>query len=75
MPGAYVLINVDTGAEQAVLECVKSVPHVIDARAVYGAYDIICLVEAATVTELKEIIKDKLRQIDQVRSTFTILQM
>lgn len=69
------LINVDTGAEQAVLERVKSVPQVIDARAVYGAYDIICLIEVATITELKVVIKDKLRQIDQVRSTFTMLQM
>ncbi|MFW9993398.1 MAG: Lrp/AsnC family transcriptional regulator [Candidatus Odinarchaeota archaeon] len=75
MPGIYVLINADMGAENAVLEQIKSVPHVTEARAVYGAYDIVCLVEAETVTELKDIIKERIRKIANVRSTLTMIQI
>ncbi|MFW9993296.1 MAG: Lrp/AsnC family transcriptional regulator [Candidatus Odinarchaeota archaeon] len=75
MPGAYVLINAEVGAEDAVLERVLSVPHVKEAYIVYGVYDIICRVEAETMTKLKDIITEKIRKIDLVRSTLTMILM
>ncbi|MHA2330827.1 MAG: Lrp/AsnC family transcriptional regulator [Candidatus Hodarchaeales archaeon] len=75
MPGAYVLINAEVGAEDAVLERVLSVSNVKEAYVVYGVYDIICRVEAETMTKLKDIITEKIRKVDLVRSTLTMILM
>ncbi|MHA1166198.1 MAG: Lrp/AsnC family transcriptional regulator [Candidatus Hodarchaeales archaeon] len=75
MPGAYVLINAEVGAEDAVLERVLSVSYVKEAYIVYGVYDIICRCEAETMTKLKDVITEKIRKIDLVRSTLTMILM
>ena len=42
-------------------------------RQVYGVYDIIAKVEAENMDKLKEIISWKIRRLDKVRSTLTML--
>ena len=51
----------------------KKVEGVEEAYISYGSYDIAAKVNAASMNGLKEIISDKLRQIDEVRSTLTLL--
>ena len=40
---------------------------------VYGAYDLVARVEAETVERLKETVVSEIRQLDNVRSTLTMI--
>ena len=53
MASAYILINTDVGAEQEVLDQLKSMPEVTEAAAVYGIYDIVCRIESDTMEKLR----------------------
>lgn len=70
---AFVLINAEIGAERDVLNTVSKIPEVKDAYIVYGVYDIITVVEATTMQELKDVIGWKIRRMDKVRSTVTMV--
>ncbi|MEM1583522.1 MAG: Lrp/AsnC ligand binding domain-containing protein [Nitrososphaerota archaeon] len=73
MPSAFVLINTEIGAEEEILQELKKIPSVKEAYVVYGVYDIIARVEAENMDKLKEIISWKIRRLDKVRSTLTML--
>jgi DNA-binding Lrp family transcriptional regulator len=73
LPEAYVLINVDAGAEESVLEHLKTIKGVEEAYVSYGAYDIVVKVKAETMEELKDEVSHRVRTINQVRSTLTLI--
>ncbi|MCL7382820.1 MAG: Lrp/AsnC ligand binding domain-containing protein [Thaumarchaeota archaeon] len=73
MPSAFVLINTEIGAEEEILQELKKISNVKEAYVVYGVYDIIAKVEAENMDKLKEIISWKIRRLDKVRSTLTML--
>ena len=72
MTTAYVLINCDLGSQDKVFSQLKSI-NKIETRGVFGAYDIITKIEAPTVAMIKEIITSKIRVIDRIRSTLTLM--
>ena len=73
MPTAFVLINTEIGSEADVLKKLKNVEGVDEAFAVYGVYDIIARVRADSMDKLKEIVTWKVRRLDKVRSTLTMI--
>ncbi|MFW6110739.1 MAG: Lrp/AsnC family transcriptional regulator [Thermoproteota archaeon] len=73
MPTAFVLINTEIGSEAEVWEELKEVEGVKDAFTVYGVYDIIARVRADTMDNLKEIVTWRIRRLDKVRSTLTMI--
>ena len=73
MATAFVLINAETGAESEVLKGLKEIPEVKEAFMVYGVYDIIARVQTETMQELKDVISWKIRRLDKVRSTLTMI--
>jgi DNA-binding Lrp family transcriptional regulator len=73
MPMAFVLINADLGAEEELLKSLRNLEFVKSVYVVYGVYDIICLVEADTMEKVKETITWKIRRLDRVRSTLTMI--
>jgi DNA-binding Lrp family transcriptional regulator len=70
---AFVLINAEIGAENDVLKDLKAIQEVKEAHMVYGVYDIIARVETETMQELKDTISWKIRRLDKVRSTLTMI--
>ncbi len=72
MTTAYVLINCDLGAQDRVFSQLKSINR-IETRGVFGAYDIITKIEAPTTDMVKDIITSKIRVIDRIRSTLTLM--
>jgi len=70
---AFVLITAEAGVERESLEALKAIPEVKEAYMVYGVYDIIARVETGTAEELKDTIKWKIRRLDKVRSTLTMI--
>ncbi|MCJ7610437.1 Lrp/AsnC ligand binding domain-containing protein [Candidatus Bathyarchaeota archaeon] len=73
MDSAYILINVETGSEVEVLKALRKIENVREAHGVYGVYDLIARVEAESMERLKEIITWKIRRLDKVRSTLTMM--
>ncbi|MEB3816664.1 MAG: Lrp/AsnC ligand binding domain-containing protein [Desulfurococcales archaeon] len=71
MPTAIVMINVDIGKENEVAEKLLELPLVKDVYVVYGIHDIVAVVEASSMDELRSTITDKIRKLDGVKSTMT----
>ena len=72
---AYVLINAEIGGEESLKESLNEIPQVTEVYEVYGVYDVIARIEVADIKELKDLISSKIRRIDGVRSTLTMIVM
>ena len=70
---AYVLINCDLGSEEDVIDALKNVEDVKEIQGTFGAYDIIAKVDNSTMDTLRETITWKIRKIDRIRSTLTLM--
>ncbi len=75
MPRAFVLINVESGAEDEVLQALKKLEGVEEAYFSYGVYDLITRVKADTMENLKDTVSRKIRTLNKVRSTLTLIMM
>jgi len=56
-----------------VVKELRKIDAVKEAFIVYGVYDVIVKVEADSMDKLKEIVSWKIRRLDKVRSTLTML--
>jgi len=70
---AYVLINAEVGLEEKIMDELKEIPEVKEAHQLYGVYDIIARVESDTMLNLKNAISNKIRKLEKVRSTLTMI--
>jgi DNA-binding Lrp family transcriptional regulator len=75
MPKAFVLINVESGSEENILEEIRKTEGVEEAYFSYGVYDVIAKVKADSMEKLRDTITRKLRTISRVRSTLTLIMM
>jgi DNA-binding Lrp family transcriptional regulator len=73
MPKAFVLVNVEAGSEEEVLEEINKIEGVNEAYYSYGVYDIIAKIKAETMEKLRETVTQKVRTISKVRSTLTLI--
>ena len=73
MPIAYVLINAEIGSEGEVLSELKKIEGVEEAYSVYGVYDIVAKVRADSMDKLKDIVTWRIRRLNKVRSTLTMI--
>jgi DNA-binding Lrp family transcriptional regulator len=69
---AYVLINTEIGTEEEVFEKLRRNPSVREVYTIFGVYDIIIRVECETKEKLNQTI-NKIRRLDTVRSTLTLI--
>lgn len=73
MPVAFVLINIEPGSEQELLKILRKTEDVEEAHFVYGVYDILVKISAESLEKVKEIVAQRIRRLDKVRSTLTML--
>ena len=73
MATAYVLINCELGAEESIIQQLKNTDGVIEVHGTFGAYDILAKIESPQVEDLRETITWKIRKIDKIRSTLTLM--
>jgi DNA-binding Lrp family transcriptional regulator len=71
MQEAYVLINVESGTEEQVLNQLK--PFIQEAYISYGVYDLVVKVKAETIDGIKDSVIRKIRTITNVKSTLTLI--
>ncbi len=72
---AFVLINADLGSEEEIVSGLKKIEGVKEVYMVYGIYDIIAKIGAETMDKVKDIATWKIRRLDKVRSTLTMIVM
>ena len=73
MPMAYVLINTEPKNMESVVATLEKLDSVVEIFPVYGVYDIVAKIQAETMEKLKDIVTWKVRNLDDVRSTITML--
>jgi DNA-binding Lrp family transcriptional regulator len=75
MPEAFVLMNAELGSEESIVNELKKIDLVKHVYQVYGVYDIVALVEGESMEKVKETITWKLRKLNGVKSTLTMIVM
>jgi len=78
MPTTYILINSDLGSDLEIIQKIKDILNKegsvkYEVQGVYGVYDIIIKITADSMERLRSIITDKIRKIDKVYSTLTMM--
>ncbi len=73
MAQAFVLINCELGSEESVITQLKSLEGVTEVHGTFGAYDILAKIESDRVESLRELITWKIRKIENIRSTLTLM--
>jgi len=73
MSVAYVLMNVELGAEEKTLAEVRKIPNVKECYRIYGVYDMIAKVEGESLDTLKQLVISRIRRLPGVRSTLTTI--
>ncbi|HEY7572166.1 MAG TPA: Lrp/AsnC ligand binding domain-containing protein [Nitrososphaeraceae archaeon] len=75
MPQAFVLMNAELGSEDSIVDELRKIEGVKEVYQVYGVYDIVAQVESNTMERVKETITWKLRKLNGVKSTLTMIVM
>ena len=70
---AYVLINTELGQEAQVVSELRDVEGITKISSLYGIYDVIAQVEADSMEKVKEIVFNKIRRLDSVKTTITLI--
>lgn len=73
MVEAYVLLKVEPGEERNVYNKLKELPEVKDINELYGEWDIIIKIETPKFDDLDSIITDKIRTINSIKNTTTMI--
>ena len=73
MATAYVLINCELGSEESIIRQLKNIETVKEVHGTFGAYDILAKIESFNVETLRESITWKIRKIERIRSTLTLM--
>ena len=80
MPLAFILLNSKIGTEHTVLEKIKSLEKnenidLHEVSVIYGVYDLIVKHSANNMDELKEFITSKIRSLEEVSSSLTLIEV
>jgi len=70
---AYILANVETGADRKVFRDIKKLHGVDKVSMTFGTYDLCIEVSFETMEELDEFVFDKLRKTPKIRETVTAI--
>ena len=70
---AYVMINCEDGAQEYVMEELKSIKCIKELTTTVGSYDIMTKIAVPSIDALRETIAFKIRKIQKVSTTTTII--
>lgn len=73
MHSAFVLMNAELGKENKLVSELRQIPNVREVYPVYGVYDVVMEIEADSMEILRETITEKVRKIDGIKSTLTMI--
>ena len=73
MPMAFVMMNVKVGTDVEVVDRLRSLKEVTGVFEVYSIYDIVAEVKTDSMGELEEVLRSKIRRLENVLNTHTMI--
>lgn len=73
MSKAYILITSKVGKDDSIISILRNIDTVHDAHGTFGTYDIIAKLESNSDEKIHDEISNKIRKIQEIRSTLTLL--
>jgi DNA-binding Lrp family transcriptional regulator len=73
MTSAFLFINAELLFIEDVINKLKEVPEIVDVYKVQGIYDIITRVDSDIEEKLKELVSERIRRIDRITGTVTVI--
>lgn len=67
------MISAEIGRERDVATELETIQNVKEVHVTYGVYDVIAKVEAESTEKLKETITNRIRSLDHIKSTLTMV--
>ncbi len=73
MHSAFVLMNAELGKENQIVDEIKKIQYVKEVYPVYGVYDVLMVIEADSMEVLRETITTRIRKLEGIKSTLTMI--
>ncbi|MDE1829466.1 MAG: Lrp/AsnC ligand binding domain-containing protein [Thaumarchaeota archaeon] len=73
MHSAFILMNAELGKENQIVSEIKKIANVKEVYPVYGVYDVLMVIESDSMENLRETITSKVRKLDGIKSTLTMI--
>jgi DNA-binding Lrp family transcriptional regulator len=67
------MINCEMGSERLVIDKLKPIECVKEVAGVFGNYDVLVKIQSAKVDEIKQTITTRIRSLDKIRCTTTLM--
>ena len=72
---AYVLVVTDPGKTRRVKQALRDVPGITELHEVMGPYDLVVEIEVANLQEIPPILGEKIRTIEGIESTTSLVAL
>jgi DNA-binding Lrp family transcriptional regulator len=66
-------MNAELGKETQIVTELEKIPNVKEVYPVYGVYDVMMVIESDSMETLRETITSKVRKLDGIKSTLTMI--
>ncbi len=73
METVYVLIVSELGSEQHVIEKLLMINEIKEVNQLWGAYDVMVKIVGSTLDDVREIITEKIRMIEGIKTTVSLI--
>jgi len=73
METVYVLIVSELGSEQHIIEKLLMINEIKEVNQLWGAYDVVVKVVGSTLDDVREIITEKIRMIEGIKTTVSLI--
>ena len=73
MTSAFLFINAELLFIEDVINKLEEVPEIVGVYKVQGIYDILVRVNSDTEEKLKELVSERIRRIDRITGTVTVI--
>lgn len=70
---AFVLVVTHPGATRKIARQIRALPHVLEVHEVMGPYDIVAVIETDTLQEIPGILADRIRTLEGIQSTTSLV--
>jgi DNA-binding Lrp family transcriptional regulator len=74
MTDAYVMVNCDLGAEEAIITQLKEIEYVTDVFETIGTHDMLVKLKAENFEKIREIVSWNIQKLPKIRSTSTLIK-
>jgi len=71
---AYVMLNCELGAEEALIEQLKELEQVVDVFETIGTHDMMVKLQAENFEKIREVVSWNIKKLPKVRSTATLIK-